>query len=134
MKTKSVHCNICNRNFHENYLEKHKETHDNKRPKFKCDVCSIEVYNLETHQRVHNESRTIYKCGTCAKEFKDKRSMIEHEFNHDNSRQRFPCEVCNKEVYNVKLHKKMVHTESQMMKCDKCPREYRYKHGLSFHM
>ncbi|XP_077285317.1 zinc finger X-chromosomal protein-like [Arctopsyche grandis] len=131
--------------------------------KHQCDKCDLRFDSrgrLQRHMTVHVDVRT-FKCEICGKMLKSTVTLRQHKDNvhnqvkphicdicgaalvtKDNLKQHFRaihsnkpgmCRICNKDVPNLRLHKKS-HSSEMIFRCHLCPRRYGLKRSLTAHM
>lgn len=110
-------------------------SHISDRGPFKCRYCQKELKSYWGH---HNHVKIIHGgvrfiCTFCGASFKRQSELQSHlTRKHDPNHQRVPCDVCGVLSYDVKKHKRDVHTESACQ-CPLCGKEYSNKHRLAKH-
>lgn len=100
-----------------------------------CEHCPLKFLHkswLARHMLKHYEKKFI--CPTCKKAFARRDNLRAHEITHDTQRASFKCSLCPSTFCwptDVKKHM-VVHT-NKMIKCQKCPKAYKYKRDLMYH-
>lgn len=143
-------------------LKEHRKTHLGFRPHQcpKCDLRFVSSSGVKRHMSVHAEECT-FKCETCGKMLKSKITLKQHVENihnwvkphvcdicgaalvtKENLKQHFraihsnepgTCRICNKDVPNLREHKKS-HTSEMIFQCHLCPKRYGLKRSLTAHV
>nr|CAD7443317.1 unnamed protein product [Timema bartmani] len=95
-------CRTCGKSFRQQYLVlQHEQIHldDEKRKKFKCDVCNALLKTkriLKLHMTVHDETREDkYECEICVKKFFTTLALKQHVRVHCDERP-YRCAYCGK--------------------------------------
>nr|CAD7425085.1 unnamed protein product [Timema monikensis] len=95
-------CRTCGKSFRQQYLVlQHEQIHldDEKRKKFKCDVCNALLKTkriLKLHMTVHDETREDkYECEICGKKFFTTLALKQHVRVHCDERP-YRCAYCGK--------------------------------------
>ena len=104
-----------------------------------CDICNkdFSLGHIDAHKKSHSDK--IYKCDHCDTNFRNKRSIKSHiaRFHSGNIRQKFDCDLCNvklSEKANLNRHKKLVHTDSSQVSCEKCSKVFSSDDSLKRHI
>ncbi|XP_077292605.1 zinc finger Y-chromosomal protein-like [Arctopsyche grandis] len=143
-------------------LKEHRKTHLGFKPHQcpKCDLRFVSTSGVKRHMSVHVEECT-FKCETCGKMLKSKITLKQHIENihnwvkphvcdicgaalvtKENLKQHFraihsnepgTCRICNKDVSNLREHKKS-HTSEMIFQCHLCPKRYGLKRSLTAHV
>ena len=131
-----LECEMCSRRFKNHTMyQRHIKSHKDK--SYKCEECGklFSAKNgLQAHQKTHLESKT-FGCPHCSREFKGKKSLLEHISSKHNLDKRFVCCQCPESF--VSRHLKNVHERSHTGEkgfiCDQCGESFATSQGLSHH-
>jgi len=131
-------CSFCGKSFTQKYvLVKHLKAHID-RP-HQCSMCNRRFDSeekLKIHHKGQHEGRLRrYQCGDCPKAFLTMQHLKSHVLSH-NQEKNFTCGICSQRfIHADTLRRHMVrkHIKSQTFKCDKCPKEYKFKYVLQLH-
>lgn len=102
-----------------------------------CQVCSKKIYkeNMKEHMKIHLRNKS-YICNFCNEKLATKFLMIFHLRSQHMKTKAYYCNVCG-HGFNDSRHYKnhlLTHIDSQPFKCDLCPKGYKRKQLLEFHL
>lgn len=98
-----------------------------------CKICQKSFrrkIDLIHHRHIHEEAK--HECMKCGQKFKSVAYFNKHECN--------TCTICNRNFTSkqqLKAHRRLIHTDdlaSSMFQCDICGKEFKYRHGVIYHM
>ncbi|CAH0548810.1 unnamed protein product [Brassicogethes aeneus] len=136
-----VKCEYCGKDFNrkQHLLAHIRCLHTFEKP-YACDICDAKFslsHSLLVHKRRHNDDRR-YVCTYCGKKFLCSTDLVHHNKIHLNKRE-YKCVPCNKSFNTIsvlQIHKKCVHTPSELWKhvCSYCERRFPIKSSLTAHL
>ena len=129
---KPFSCNLCLKTFRQtSHLRTHrKSAHpDSNQEKFPCKICQ-KTYDskayLKTHTTTMHSNAKPFQCEVCSKRFRWIGNMQVHTKSHSNIKDYVFCNICstnfNKAI--IKKHKKEVHYDVRIHKCDTCDKRF----------
>ncbi|XP_031766485.1 zinc finger protein 540-like isoform X2 [Galleria mellonella] len=132
-------CSECSQTFEQYYqrLRHLVDSHDMKKPKFKCHICEKELATsggLAAHIRYSHLKTTQYTCELCGKLFVYKWIWQRHMAVHSGAKN-FECKVCNKKFaksYTLQMHTR-IHMNDKRFSCDVCKTAFIQKCSLKNH-
>ncbi|XP_065363155.1 zinc finger protein 729-like [Calliphora vicina] len=104
------------------------------KPLLECDICNETFPGfdlLKGHFKDIHNARCYIKC--CEHKFYRRCDLVDHIRLHINP-ETHKCDICGKYKHNLKLHKKVVHEETEQFECDVCHRTFNEKPSLERHL
>jgi len=133
-KTKSHVCDVCNKGFiSKPKLRMHKLTHT--RTKQVCEICSSEVIKLKQHMELVHDQAPKLPCDVegCTTTFFNKHGKNLH-IKHVHQGIKYKCDQCDKEVVNLRMHKRIVHEKVRKHVCPECGKTFQMTAHLRLHI
>lgn len=116
-KPRVVKCMTCDKTFKtKEKLTKHNKRDHMLERNYQCDVCGrdfFDNYDLRRHARTHMDAKP-FKCDFCNKGFNRKDNMLEHSRIHTGEHKRFSCDRCGLNfpyMARLKRHTALRHKE-----------------------
>ncbi|XP_030032958.1 zinc finger protein 26 isoform X2 [Manduca sexta] len=133
-------CTECSETFtqYQHRLRHLVDTHNFKKPAFKCDVCAKHFASsggLRAHVRYSHLKNKEYSCQTCGKVFVYKWIWKRHLDIHTGAKN-FECKLCNKRFakpYTLRVHMK-IHLNDKKFVCPVCKVAFVQKTSLGNHL
>ena len=154
-KNKKLKCEECPKSFQcRQSLDYHRQTaHSMIIPSsYDCDICEkgfVTKVGLSNHKKfTHTDDCEQLQCEQCEANFKHQKYLNAHMLNvhgldkkkedywQDIPKNFFQCEICKTRFIrkgDLKVHFKSKHTTQEMLKCDQCTAEFKYKKNLERH-
>ena len=138
-------CPICQHKLStETDLRRHQRTMHSNIPQIKkyvCDLCDSTFINsaaLKSHAKTHTDNEdSEVKCEHCEYKTWRKGEMKQHVLTHFPEKRdlKFQCESCDYKTWTRKRLTRhlLVHSTLRLIKCDDCPKSYKYKDQLRAH-
>lgn len=135
-------CEVCGKGYVDKWLfSVHQKTHlsTEERP-FKCKLCSFasnSAMGVKLHVATAHSAQRDHTCEVCGKSFPNPYRLSSHTKRSHQEAITKQCEICHKFFFNLPIHMRRMHTDTEKVKCEHC--DYRCnrinmnKHVFKYH-